>query len=156
MEGTRLPILALSPKMTTRESPKVCNAQHGDRWPRRTLVNSDMTLTRGTLKKGFFCNDTTIQYPRVAHYIIEDSALIKMGFFISIFTISLGELIRVKRLQLSPPAFVSGTYTAMIYKQLGTFIFGGLASCSPTSIAKMTRSPAAPLPGRVPARPSLL
>lgn len=51
MEGTRLPSLALSPKMTTRESPKVCNAQHGDRWPRRTLVNSDMTLTRGTLKK---------------------------------------------------------------------------------------------------------
>nr|XP_033711070.1 phospholipid phosphatase 3-like [Tursiops truncatus] len=124
--------------MTTRESPKVCNAQHGDRWPRRTLVNSDMTLTRGTLKKGFFCNDTTIQYPRVAHYIIEDSALIKMGFFICIFTISLGELIRVKLLQLSSSAFMSGTYTAMIYKQLGTFIFGGLASCSPTSIAKMT------------------
>lgn len=52
--------------------------------------------------------------------------------------ISLGELIRVKLLQLSSPAFMSGTYTAMIYKQLGTFIFGGLASCSPTSIAKMT------------------
>ncbi|XP_067590123.1 phospholipid phosphatase 3-like [Pseudorca crassidens] len=138
MEGTHLPSLALSPKITTRESPKVCNAQHGDRWPRRTLVNSDMTLTRGTLKKGFFCNDTTIQYPRVVHYIIEDSALIKMGFFISIFTISLGELIRVKLLQLSSSAFMSGTYTAMIYKQLGTFIFGGLASCSPTSIANMT------------------
>ncbi|TKC38372.1 hypothetical protein EI555_001615 [Monodon monoceros] len=209
MEGTLLPSLALSPKMTTRESPKVCNAQRGDRWPRRTLVNSDMALTRGTLKKsislprtvlalpelvvryqclwpgdprrttpvpsaatlldrqavggfgfvlsaaglpivlnetgllvphiqGFFCNDTTIGYPRVAHYIIEDSALIEMGFFISIFTISLGELIRVKLLQLSSPAFMSGTYTAMIYKQLGTFIFGGLASCSPTSITKMT------------------
>lgn len=37
--------------------------------------------------QGFFCNDTTIQYPRMAHYIIEDSALIKMGFFISIFTV---------------------------------------------------------------------
>ncbi|XP_033256803.1 phospholipid phosphatase 1-like [Orcinus orca] len=61
-----------------------------------------------------------------------------MGFFISIFTISLEELIRVKLLQLSSSAFMSGTYTAMIYKQLGTFIFGGLASCSPTSIAKMT------------------
>lgn len=37
--------------------------------------------------QGFFCNDTTIGYPRVAHYITEDSALIKMGFFISIFTV---------------------------------------------------------------------
>ncbi|XP_059950473.1 phospholipid phosphatase 3-like [Mesoplodon densirostris] len=70
--------------------------------------------------------------------IIEDSALIKMGFFVSIFTISLGELICVKLLQLSSPAFMSSTYTVMIYKQLGTFIFGGLASCSLTSIAKMT------------------
>ncbi|XDB52442.1 hypothetical protein AB1E18_005982 [Capra hircus] len=196
--------------MTTRESPKVCNRQHGDVSPRRTLVNSDMTLTRGTLRKainlpytilalpelvvryqclwpgdprrtplfhplphswtakllvaldlfclmlvslpivlsetgllephiqGFFCNDTTIQYPRMAHYIIEDSALMKMSFFISIFTISLGELIRVRGLQLSSPAFMSSAYTAMIYKQLGAFIFGGLASFSLTSITKIT------------------
>ncbi|KAF4014704.1 hypothetical protein G4228_006490 [Cervus hanglu yarkandensis] len=88
--------------------------------------------------QGFFCNDTTIQYPRMAHYIIEDSALMKMGFFISIFTISLGELIRVRGLQLSSPAFMSSTYVAMIYKQLGAFIFGSLASFSLTSIAKMT------------------
>uniref|UniRef100_A0AC11C324 Uncharacterized protein n=1 Tax=Ovis aries TaxID=9940 RepID=A0AC11C324_SHEEP len=201
---------ALSRRMTTRESPKVCNRQHGDVSPRRTLFNSDMTLTRGTLRKainlpytilalpelvvryqclwpgdprrtplfhplphfwtakllvaldlfclmlvslpivlsetgllephiqGFFCNDTTIQYPRMAHYIIEDSALMKMSFFISIFTISLGELIRVRGLQLSSPAFLSSAYTAMIYKQLGTFIFGGLASFSLTSITKIT------------------
>ncbi|KAI4569491.1 hypothetical protein MJT46_006785 [Ovis ammon polii x Ovis aries] len=88
--------------------------------------------------QGFFCNDTTIQYPRMAHYIIEDSALMKMSFFISIFTISLGELIRVRGLQLSSPAFLSSAYTAMIYKQLGTFIFGGLASFSLTSITKIT------------------
>ncbi|XP_061278428.1 phospholipid phosphatase 3-like isoform X4 [Bos javanicus] len=74
----------------------------------------------------------------MAHYIIEDSALIKMGFFISIFTISLGELIRVRGLQLSSPAFMSSAYMAMIYKQLRAFIFGGLASFSLTSIAKMT------------------
>ncbi|CAN0433097.1 unnamed protein product [Rangifer tarandus platyrhynchus] len=202
---------ALSRRMTTRESPKVCNRQDGDVSPRRTLVNSDMTLTRGTLRKsinlphtvlalselevryqclwpgddphrtplfhplrhswtakllvaldlfclmlvslpivlsetgllephiqGFFCNDTTIQYPRMAHYIIEDSALMKMDFFISIFTTSLGELIRVRGLQLSSPAFMSSTYVAMIYKQLGAFIFGSLASFSLTSIAKMT------------------
>ncbi|KAB0353639.1 hypothetical protein FD755_023660 [Muntiacus reevesi] len=204
------PAWALSWRMTTRESPKVCNRQHGDVSPRRTLVNSDMTLTSGTLRtsvslphtilalpdlvvryqclwpgdhrrtplfhllphswtakllvaldlfclmlvslpvvlsetgllephiQGFFCNDTTIQYPRMAHYIIEDSALMKMGFFISIFTISLGELIRVRGLQLSSPAFMSSTYMAMIYKQLGTFIFGSLGSFSLTSIAKMT------------------
>ncbi|XP_043322315.1 phospholipid phosphatase 3-like [Cervus canadensis] len=210
MEGSRLPNQALSWRMTTRESPKVCNRQHGDVSPRRTLVNPDMTLTSGTLRtsinlphtilalpelvvryqclwpgdprrmplfhllphswtakllvaldlfclmlvslpivlsetgllephiQGFFCNDTTIQYPRMAHYIIEDSALMKMGFFISIFTISLGELIRVRGLQLSSPAFMSSTYVAMIYKQLGAFIFGSLASFSLTSIAKMT------------------
>ncbi|XP_042106013.1 phospholipid phosphatase 3-like isoform X2 [Ovis aries] len=159
MERSHLPNQALSRRMTTRESPKVCNRQHGDVSPRRTLFNSDMTLTRGTLRKainlpytilalpelvvryqclwpgdprrtplfhplphfwtakllvaldlfclmlvslpivlsetgllephiqGFFCNDTTIQYPRMAHYIIEDSALMKMSFFISIFTL---------------------------------------------------------------------
>ncbi|XP_070320943.1 phospholipid phosphatase 3-like isoform X1 [Odocoileus virginianus] len=74
----------------------------------------------------------------MAHYIIEDLALMKMGFFISIFTTSLGELIRVRGLQLSSPAFMSSTYVAMIYKQLGAFIFGSLASFSLTSIAKMT------------------
>ncbi|XP_065775191.1 phospholipid phosphatase 3-like [Muntiacus reevesi] len=210
MEGSPLPNQALSWRMTTRESPKVCNRQHGDVSPRRTLVNCDMTLTSGTLRtsvslphtilalpelvvryqclwpgdphrtplfhllphswtakllvaldlfclmlvslpvvlsetgllephiQGFFCNDTTIQYPRMAHYIIEDSALMKMGFFISIFTISLGELIEVRGLQLSSPAFMSTTYVAMIYKQLGAFIFGSLGSFSLTSIAKMT------------------
>lgn len=51
MEGSHLPNQALSRRMTTRESPKVCNRQHGDVSPRRTLVNSDMTLTRGTLRK---------------------------------------------------------------------------------------------------------
>uniref|UniRef100_A0A8C2QSL6 Phosphatidic acid phosphatase type 2/haloperoxidase domain-containing protein n=1 Tax=Capra hircus TaxID=9925 RepID=A0A8C2QSL6_CAPHI len=52
--------------------------------------------------------------------------------------ISLGELIRVRGLQLSSPAFMSSAYTAMIYKQLGAFIFGGLASFSLTSITKIT------------------
>ena len=50
--------------------------------------------------QGFFCNDTTIQYPRMAHYIIEDSALMKMSFFISIFT--------VRGWPLSPQAVVTG------------------------------------------------
>ena len=51
MEGSCLPNQALSRRMTTRESPKVCNRQHGDVSPRRTLVNSDMPFTRGTLRK---------------------------------------------------------------------------------------------------------
>lgn len=74
MEGTRLPSLALSPKMTTRESPKVCNAQHGDRWPRRTLVNSDMTLTRGTLKKVGLPLPELIDLP--IHLVVTEIAII--------------------------------------------------------------------------------
>ncbi|KAB1259953.1 Tubulin beta-4A chain [Camelus dromedarius] len=37
--------------------------------------------------QGFFCNDATVHYPRVARCIIEGSALIRMGFTISIFTV---------------------------------------------------------------------
>ena len=33
---------------------------------------------------------------------------------------------------------MSSTYMAMVYKQLGAFILGGLASCFLTSITKMT------------------
>ncbi|EPY86297.1 tubulin beta-4 chain-like protein [Camelus ferus] len=36
--------------------------------------------------QGFFCNDATVHYPRVARCIIKGSALIRMGFTISIFT----------------------------------------------------------------------
>ncbi|KAB1259952.1 Tubulin beta-4A chain [Camelus dromedarius] len=119
-EGKVLPAQPGSqPKKTTGESPEIRIAQHGNRWPRRTLVNPGMTLTRGTLIKsinlphtvlalpklvirqpphraetdlmaphiqGFFCNDATVHYPRVARCIIEGSALIRMGFTISIFT----------------------------------------------------------------------
>ncbi|KAK1342825.1 hypothetical protein QTO34_015592 [Cnephaeus nilssonii] len=118
--------------MTTEESPKMRPVQH------RVIANSDVTLTRRTLKKVFFCNETTIKCTLVVHYIAEDSALITMVFFTSIFTISLGEMIHVQGLQLSSPAFMSSTYMAMIYKQLGTFVFGDMASWSQTDIAKMT------------------
>ncbi|XP_014387406.1 PREDICTED: lipid phosphate phosphohydrolase 1-like isoform X2 [Myotis brandtii] len=58
--------------------------------------------------------------------------------FISICTISLGEMSHVPGLQLSSPAFMSSTYKAMIYRQPGIFVFGGMASWSQTDIAKMT------------------
>ncbi|XP_008574039.1 PREDICTED: lipid phosphate phosphohydrolase 3-like [Galeopterus variegatus] len=88
--------------------------------------------------QGFFCDDNTIQYPRVSNYAIEDSALITMDFLICIFMISLGEMIRVRSLQLSSPALLNSTYMVMVYKHLGTFIFGGMASYSLANIAKMT------------------
>ncbi|XP_012617157.2 phospholipid phosphatase 3-like isoform X1 [Microcebus murinus] len=88
--------------------------------------------------QGFFCNDTTIRYPRVSHYVVEDSALITIGFLISVFTISLGEMIYVQKLRLSPRALLGSTYVVMVYKQLVTFIFGSMASFSLASITKMT------------------
>ncbi|XP_062966046.1 phospholipid phosphatase 3-like [Cynocephalus volans] len=88
--------------------------------------------------QGFFCDDNTIKYPRVSHYAIEDSALITMDFLLSIFMISLGEMIRVRSLQLSSPALLNSTYMVMVYKHLGTFVFGGMASYSLANIAKMT------------------
>nr|XP_004450608.1 phospholipid phosphatase 3-like isoform X1 [Dasypus novemcinctus] len=88
--------------------------------------------------QGFFCDDTSISYPRVAHFTIEDSALITMGFLISIFTISLGEMLHVQSLQPNSWAFKNSTYVILVYKQLGTFVFGGMANCSLASITKMT------------------
>ncbi|KAM4888918.1 phospholipid phosphatase 3-like isoform 2-T2 [Thomomys bottae] len=87
--------------------------------------------------QGFFCNDTSIKYPRVSHYVIEDSAITTIGFFIFIFMISLGEMILVWGLPLGSQATVT-TYLSLVYKQLGTFIFGAMASSSLTGIAQIT------------------
>ncbi|XP_069863994.1 phospholipid phosphatase 2-like isoform X2 [Dipodomys merriami] len=87
--------------------------------------------------QGFFCNDTSIKYPQVSHYIMEDSAITTIGFLIFIFMISLGEMILVWSLPLGSQAMVT-TYVTLVYKQLGTFIFGAMASSSLTSIAQMT------------------
>ncbi|XP_037679923.1 phospholipid phosphatase 1-like [Choloepus didactylus] len=61
-----------------------------------------------------------------------------MGFLISIFTISLGEVLHVQSLQLNSWAFVNSMYVIVVYKQLGAFIFGSMVNCSLASIAKMT------------------
>ncbi|KAF5911601.1 hypothetical protein HPG69_008200, partial [Diceros bicornis minor] len=47
-------------------------------------------------------------------------------------------MIRVQGLQLSSVAFMSRMRVALVYEQLGAFTFGGMASSSLTSVAKMT------------------
>ncbi|XP_032991369.1 LOW QUALITY PROTEIN: phospholipid phosphatase 1-like [Rhinolophus ferrumequinum] len=49
--------------------------------------------------------------------------------------INLGERMHVQALQLSSRAFMSSAYMAMVSKQLGAFMFGGIARFSLTSMA---------------------
>lgn len=58
--------------------------------------------------------------------------------------INLGERMYVQALQLSSWAFMSSAYMAMVSKQLGAFMFGGIARFSLTSMAQKITSHLSP------------
>ncbi|KAM6904552.1 phosphatidic acid phosphatase type 2D [Xenentodon cancila] len=89
-------------------------------------------------KRGFFCGDSSITYPYLETEAIPDTLLIAGGIAITGLTIALGECYRVRFRGVHSRAFVRNRYVSCLYKELGSFLFGGCASQSLTNMAKLS------------------
>ncbi|XP_072458121.1 phospholipid phosphatase 3-like isoform X2 [Notamacropus eugenii] len=85
---------------------------------------------------GFFCNDNSIHYPLKVQSI-DSIILICTGLFISIASITLGEIQWLRCQQVTSPVLLSSTYMTVIYRELSAFLFGFAMNQSLTSIAKI-------------------
>ncbi|XP_038646843.1 phospholipid phosphatase 1 isoform X4 [Scyliorhinus canicula] len=94
-----------------------------------------LTPMRSPFRRGFYCNDETIQYPYK-----EDTIPYQLlaGIFIpfALLVIIVGELASVHWNNLYSNAFIRNSYVATVYKSIGAFVFGAAASQSLTDIAK--------------------
>ncbi|CAL8273729.1 unnamed protein product [Lota lota] len=88
--------------------------------------------------RGFFCGDPSITYPFVEGEAIPDSLLIAGGITITGLTIALGECFRVRFCSVHSRAFVRNRYISCLYKELGSFVFGGCVGQSLTNMAKLS------------------
>ncbi|XP_028907892.1 phospholipid phosphatase 3 isoform X1 [Ornithorhynchus anatinus] len=88
--------------------------------------------------RGFYCNDSSIRYPLKRVETVSDTVLISVGILISALSIALGETYRVRYRHLSSRSFVGNSYVAVLYKEVGAFLFGCTVGQSLTSIAKLT------------------
>ncbi|KAG8441483.1 hypothetical protein GDO86_007011 [Hymenochirus boettgeri] len=89
------------------------------------------------VKRGFFCDDSTIQYPLIREETISDTVLISVGILITGVTIVLGECYRVSR-QNSSKSHPREGYLAAVYCQLLPFLFGSALGQSLTNTAKLS------------------
>ncbi|XP_073536445.1 phospholipid phosphatase 1 isoform X2 [Phyllobates terribilis] len=90
-----------------------------------------------SFKRGFFCNDDSIQYP-YKEDTISYQLLAAIMIPLTIVIIILGEVLSVFYKCLQSNGFVRNHYVATIYKAIGTFIFGAAVNQSLTDIAKYT------------------
>ncbi|KAM8929935.1 phospholipid phosphatase 3 [Pelodytes ibericus] len=89
-------------------------------------------------KRGFYCDDESIQYPYKSSETISDTVLSAAGILISILAIIVGEFFRIHYLKERSHSFIQNPYIAGLYKQVGCFIFGCAISQSFTDIAKVS------------------
>ncbi|TWW57638.1 Phospholipid phosphatase 3 [Takifugu flavidus] len=96
------------------------------------------TSTVKPYQRGFYCSDESIRYPRKEGDTISDAMLCGVGILIAIFSILVGECIRIHQLHEGTKSFVGNPYVAALYKQMGVFLFGCAISQSFTDIAKVS------------------
>ncbi|XP_069559090.1 phospholipid phosphatase 3-like isoform X1 [Brachyistius frenatus] len=89
-------------------------------------------------RRGFFCGDPSITYPYKEREAIPDSLLIAGGIAITGITIALGECYRVRFRGVHSRAFIRNRYVSCLYKELGSFLFGGCVGQSLTNMAKLS------------------
>ncbi|XP_006011603.1 phospholipid phosphatase 3 isoform X4 [Latimeria chalumnae] len=88
-------------------------------------------------QRGFFCNDESIKYS-VKKSTISVPHLFTVGALLPIIAIIAGECYRIHYLKEKSWSFIKNPYIAVLYKQLGCFIFGCAISQSFTDIAKVS------------------
>uniref|UniRef100_A0A8C0GIE4 Phosphatidic acid phosphatase type 2/haloperoxidase domain-containing protein n=1 Tax=Chelonoidis abingdonii TaxID=106734 RepID=A0A8C0GIE4_CHEAB len=77
------------------------------------------------MHRGFYCNDSSIRYPLKRAETVSD-------------TIALGESYRIHSLHLGSRSFIPNPYVAVLYKEIGAFLFGCTVGQSLTNMAKIT------------------
>ncbi|XP_037744054.1 phospholipid phosphatase 3 [Chelonia mydas] len=90
------------------------------------------------MRRGFYCNDSSIRYPLKRAETVSDTVLISVGILITSLSISLGESYRIHSLRLGSRSFVPNPYVAVLYKEIGAFLFGCTVGQSLTNMAKIT------------------
>ncbi|XP_038640609.1 phospholipid phosphatase 3-like [Scyliorhinus canicula] len=88
-------------------------------------------------RRGFYCDDESISYPHKEEETISDPVLCTAGILITVIAIVVGESYRVRFLNEQSRSFVTNPYVSMIYKQVGSFLFGCAVSQSLTDLAKV-------------------
>ncbi|XP_066468790.1 phospholipid phosphatase 3-like [Tiliqua scincoides] len=89
------------------------------------------------VRHGFFCNDSSINYPLQRAETVSDTVLISVGILTASIVIILGETCRVRNLPQSSRSIVSNRYVAALYKEIGAFLFGCTVGQSFTNMAKI-------------------
>uniref|UniRef100_A0A8C4YUC2 Phosphatidic acid phosphatase type 2/haloperoxidase domain-containing protein n=1 Tax=Gopherus evgoodei TaxID=1825980 RepID=A0A8C4YUC2_9SAUR len=79
------------------------------------------------MRRGFYCNDSSIRYPCRAP-VPPRLAM----------QIALGESYRIHSLRLGSRSFIPNPYVAILYKEIGAFLFGCTVGQSLTNMAKIT------------------
>ncbi|XP_044299537.1 phospholipid phosphatase 3-like isoform X2 [Varanus komodoensis] len=88
------------------------------------------------VRRGFFCNDSSISYPLQHVETISDLVLITVGVLIAALMIILGESFRVHNLPQGSRSTVPNPYVVALYKEVGAFLFGCTVGQSLTNVAK--------------------
>ncbi|XP_028658448.1 phospholipid phosphatase 1 isoform X4 [Erpetoichthys calabaricus] len=94
-----------------------------------------LTPRHNPFKRGFFCNDDSIQYPLkedTISYQLLGGIMIPFALIVMI----VGECLSVYSKRLNSNSCFRNTYVACLYKAIGTFLFGAVISQSLTDIAK--------------------
>ncbi|KAJ6657645.1 hypothetical protein lerEdw1_002146 [Lerista edwardsae] len=89
------------------------------------------------VRRGFFCNDSSISYPLQHAETVSDTLLISVGIFIAATVLIIGEMCRISNLPPNSHSIVSNRYVAALYKEVGAFFFGCILGQSLTNIAKL-------------------
>lgn len=90
------------------------------------------------VRRGFYCHDDSIKYPLLGQETVSDTMLISVGILVTAVSIALGEIYRIRFLHQRSKSFVSNPYVAILYKEVGAFLFGCAAGQSLTNIAKLS------------------
>lgn len=94
-----------------------------------------LTPRHNPYKRGFYCDDESIQYPYkedTISYELLGGIMIPLIFL----TMIIGEVLSVRFNNLYSNSCVRNSYVATIYKAIGAFLFGAAASQSLTDIGK--------------------
>ncbi|KAM6471232.1 phospholipid phosphatase 3-like isoform 1-T2 [Liasis olivaceus] len=90
------------------------------------------------VRRGFFCNDSSIGYPLQHSETITDTVLISAGTLIPFLAITVGETFHVHSVPRSSCSIISNPYVAALYKEIGAFLFGCSVGQSLTNMAKVS------------------
>uniref|UniRef100_A0A8C0GCJ5 Phosphatidic acid phosphatase type 2/haloperoxidase domain-containing protein n=1 Tax=Chelonoidis abingdonii TaxID=106734 RepID=A0A8C0GCJ5_CHEAB len=92
------------------------------------------------MHRGFYCNDSSIRYPLKRAETVSDTVLISLGILITSVSVSHCERrsYRIHSLHLGSRSFIPNPYVAVLYKEIGAFLFGCTVGQSLTNMAKIT------------------